>query len=63
MGSTQGKEKGEVVARVIPRKYMKSAKAKLLLEAMFFHTSSLERFSENFDFKSVTYLIFFVGTH
>ena len=27
------------------------------------HTSSVERFSENFDQKAVTYLIFFVGTH
>ena len=27
------------------------------------HTSSVERFSENFDDKAVTYLIFFVGTH
>ena len=27
------------------------------------HTSSVERFSENFDQKVVTYLIFFVGTH
>ena len=53
MGSTQGKDIGEVVARVIPRKYIKSAKAKLLLEAMFFHTSSVERFSENFDDKVV----------
>ena len=63
MGSTQGKDIREIVARVIPRKYMKSAKAKLLLEAMFFHTSSVERFSENFDNKAVTYIIFFVGTH
>jgi hypothetical protein len=28
-----------------------------------FHTSSVERFSENFDDKVVTYLIFFLGTH
>ena len=27
------------------------------------HTSSVERFGENFDHKVVTYLIFFVGTH
>ena len=27
------------------------------------HTSSVKRFSENFDHKAVTYLIFFVGTH
>ena len=27
------------------------------------HTSSVERFSEYFDQKAVTYLIFFVGTH
>ena len=27
------------------------------------HTSSVERFSENFDDKAVTYFIFFVGTH
>ena len=27
------------------------------------HTSSVERFSENFDDKVVTYLIFFLGTH
>ena len=27
------------------------------------HTSSVERFSEKFDHKAVTYLIFFVGTH
>ena len=27
------------------------------------HTSSVERFSENFDQEAVTYLIFFVGTH
>ena len=26
------------------------------------HTSSVERFSENFDQEAVTYLIFFVGT-
>ena len=29
----------------------------------FLFTSSVERFSENFDEKAVTYLIFFVGTH
>ena len=27
------------------------------------HTSSVKRFSENFDQEAVTYLIFFVGTH
>ena len=27
------------------------------------HTSSVERFCENFDDKAVTYLIFFIGTH
>ena len=27
------------------------------------HTSSVKRFSENFDLEAVTYLIFFVGTH
>ena len=27
------------------------------------HTSSVERFSENFSDKAVTYLIFFIGTH
>ena len=27
------------------------------------HTSSMEIFSENFDYKALTYLIFFVGTH
>ena len=27
------------------------------------HTSSVERFSENFDQEAVTHLIFFLGTH
>ena len=27
------------------------------------HTSSMERFSENFDQEAVTYFIFFVGMH
>ena len=35
----------------------------LLTYYLPFHTSSVERFSENFDEKAVTYLIFFIGTH
>ena len=33
------------------------------MHTVVLHTSSVERFSETFDDKAVTYLIFFIGTH
>ena len=46
--------------------FNKDAKQKLMVLIGKFclvtHTSSVERFSGNFDKKAVTYLIFFVGT-